>query len=335
MKTGTCRTASITDATEIARLINLAYRPESSLTGWTHESDLVNGNRTSFEQISTLLLKPNSVILVASRNNLIVACIHLEKSGMDCHIGLFAVSTIWQGAGIGKQLLAQAEKYAAEHFCSERFVMTVVSVRPELISFYLRRGYRRTGQIMDYPLSAGVGTPIQNGLKTEILEKYSEELMKIQNIPVSVMAAEIPPRAKLSIYPEPFASRMVGREKRILGDFFGLSNFGVNLTKLASGASSALRHSHSKQDEFIYILQGSATLISDAGETELLSGMCAGFKAGTGIAHQLVNRTHEEVLYLEVGDRSSGDFVQYPDDDLQATLVDEQWKFTHKDGTPY
>lgn len=159
--------------------------------------------------------------------------------------------------------------------------------------------------------------------------------MDDQDIPVAVMATQVAPRAKPSIYPEPFASRMVGREKRPLSDRFGLSNFGVNLTKLLPSAGSALRHAHSKQDEFIYILRGHPTLITDAGETQLSPGMCAGFKAGTGNAHQLLNRSSEEVHYLEVGDRSAGDSAAYPDDDLQAMLVEGKWQFTHKDGSPY
>jgi len=129
---------------------------------------------------------------------------------------------------------------------------------------------------------------------------------------------------------------MAGREKRPLGDLFGLINFGVNLTRLAPGAVSALRHAHSRQDEFIYVLEGHPTLITDAGEERLEPGMCAGFKAGSGNAHHLVNRTHADVLYLEVGDRSSGDSASYPDDDIQAQLApDGSWRFAHKDGTPY
>jgi len=153
--------------------------------------------------------------------------------------------------------------------------------------------------------------------------------------PVAIVADEAPPRTKPSIYPEPFASRMQGRVKHPLGDLFGLTNFGVNLTRLAPGAGSALRHAHSRQDEFIYVLQGSPVLVTDAGETRLAPGMCAGFKAGTGNAHQLLNRGSEEVVYLEVGDRSTGDTAAYPDDDLQAMLTDGKWRFTHKDGTPY
>ena len=153
--------------------------------------------------------------------------------------------------------------------------------------------------------------------------------------PLAIMAAEAAPRTKPSNYPEPFAARMAGREKRPLGDVFGLSNFGVNLTRLAPGASSALRHAHSKQDEFIYVLHGRPVLRTDAGETQLSPGMCAGFKAGTGDGHQLLNRTSENVIYLEVGDRSAGDTVSYPDDDIQAVLVEGKWQFAHKDGRRY
>lgn len=153
--------------------------------------------------------------------------------------------------------------------------------------------------------------------------------------PVAVRADEVAPRTKPSNYPEPFASRMKGREKRQLGDVFGLSNFGVNLTRLAPGAVSALRHSHSKQDEFIYILSGHPILRTDEGETPLAPGMCAGFKAGSGNAHQLVNPTGETVVYLEVGDRTPGDEGAYPDDDIQAALRDGRWVFTRKDGSAY
>lgn len=160
--------------------------------------------------------------------------------------------------------------------------------------------------------------------------------MSDDNFPAAVLAAEAAVRAKASNYPEPFASRMAGREKRPLGNMFGLSNFGVNLTRLAPGAVSALRHAHSQQDEFIYILAGHPLLLTDADETSLSPGMCAGFKAGTGNGHHLVNRTDEDVVYLEVGDRSAGDGVHYPDDDIQAVLnEDRQWQFIHKDGTPY
>jgi uncharacterized cupin superfamily protein len=153
--------------------------------------------------------------------------------------------------------------------------------------------------------------------------------------PRALVAAEAAPRAKPSSYPEPFASRMKGREKRPLGDLFGLINFGVNLTRLRPSAVSALRHAHAKQDEFVYILEGNPTLVTDQGQIQLRPGMCAGFKAGTGNGHNLVNNTSEDVVYLEVGDRSPGDNLSYPDDDLQAVFAEGTWRFAHKDGTPY
>ena len=154
--------------------------------------------------------------------------------------------------------------------------------------------------------------------------------------PIALAALDAPPRTKPSNYPEPFAARMSGREKRPLGDAFGLANFGVNLSRLAAGAVSALRHAHTRQDEFIYILAGHPVLVTDEGETPLAPGMCAGFKAGSGNGHQLVNRSREDVLYLEVGDRTAGDAVTYPDDDLQAVAgSDGKWMFLHKDGSPY
>jgi len=155
------------------------------------------------------------------------------------------------------------------------------------------------------------------------------------SLPVAIVAAEAPARTKPSNYPEPFASRMKGRTKRALGDLFGLANFGVNLTRLAPHAVSALRHAHTRQDEFIYILQGHPTLHTDEGRTPLAPGMCAGFKAGTGNGHCLVNDTDEEVVYLEVGDRTPGDEGSYPDDDLQAVMKNGRWVFMHKDGSPY
>jgi len=159
--------------------------------------------------------------------------------------------------------------------------------------------------------------------------------MPVPERPTAIVAADAPPRTRQTNYPEPFASRMAGREKRPLGDIFGLTNFGVNLTRLAPHASSSLRHAHSRQDEFIYVLAGHPTLHTDEGRVRLAPGMCAGFKAGTGNGHRLVNETAEDVVVLEVGDRTPGDEGTYPDDDLKAVFVDGVWQFVHKDGTPY
>lgn len=154
--------------------------------------------------------------------------------------------------------------------------------------------------------------------------------------PVAVTAIEVAPRSKPSNYPPEFARRMNGREKRALGDVFGLKNFGVNLTRLAPGAMSALRHAHTKQDEFVYILQGQPTLVTNAGRRQLSAGDCAGFAADSGDAHQLVNESSEDVLYLEMGDRTAGDSASYPDDDLMAEKAEDgSWRFRHKDGRPY
>ena len=153
--------------------------------------------------------------------------------------------------------------------------------------------------------------------------------------PVAIRAADVPPRAFRTNYPEPFASRMAGRDKRPLGDLFGLANFGVNITRLKPGGSSSIRHAHTKQDEFVYILEGEPTLVTNAGRTALKPGMCAGFKGGSGDAHHLVNETDQDVVYLEIGDRLPGDGATYPDDDLVAEAVDGKWRFVHKDGTPY
>lgn len=144
-----------------------------------------------------------------------------------------------------------------------------------------------------------------------------------------------PPDVKTS-YPAPFAALVEGRIKRKLGDYFGLKNFGVNLTELRPGAISALVHHHSKQDEFIYVLEGHPTLVLGDEENLLRPGDCYGFKAGSGIGSQLINRSSESVLYLEIGDRSVGDEVIYPKDDLKAVqLADGCWLFSHKDGRPY
>jgi uncharacterized cupin superfamily protein len=160
--------------------------------------------------------------------------------------------------------------------------------------------------------------------------------MAEKSFPVALVARDVPPRAVKSNYPEPFASRMDGREKRALGNAFGLSNFGVNLTRLAPGGISALRHSHTKQEELIYVLEGRAILVTDVGETRLEPGMCAGFRAGDGDAHHLRNDGPGDFLYLEIGDRTAGDAVAYPDDDLVAALdTAGRWRFMHKDGRPY
>ena len=152
---------------------------------------------------------------------------------------------------------------------------------------------------------------------------------------MAIEASDVPLRDWVSSYPEPFASRMEGRRKRQLGEFFGLQNFGVNLTHLAPSAISSLRHAHTKQDEFLYIVRGRPTLQTNEGRLQLSPGMCVGFRAGTGNAHHLRNETADEVLYLEIGDRMPGDEVSYPEEDLQVVRSGGKGRYAHKDGTPY
>ena len=154
--------------------------------------------------------------------------------------------------------------------------------------------------------------------------------------PAAIEAGAVPPARATRGYPEPFAARVAGRERRALGDAFGLTNFGVNLTRLPPGGMSALRHTHMREDEFIYIVEGEPVLVTKAGETPLRPGMCAGFKAGSGDAHHLLNRSGRDVVYLEIGDRNPGDTVIYPDDDIGRALTPKGERvFVHRDGTPY
>jgi len=151
-----------------------------------------------------------------------------------------------------------------------------------------------------------------------------------------IAALEVEARRGQTVYPEPFARVVAGRTKRKLGDVFGLRNFGVNLTHLEPGAASALFHSHAVQDEFVFILEGHPTVVVGNEEYELSAGECVGFKAGTGTGHQLVNRTDQVVAYLEIGDRSSGDQVEYPKDDIAARLgPGGAWVMTRKNGVPF
>jgi len=143
------------------------------------------------------------------------------------------------------------------------------------------------------------------------------------------------PEQSTTGYPEPYKSRVAGRHKRRLGDHAGMKNFGVNLTRLDPGVESSMRHWHTEQDEFIYVLEGEVTLVTDAGRQKLKAGMAAGFPAGKADGHQLVNETRRPAVYLEIGDRTPGDGATYSEADLAAKFVDGKWVFTHKDGSPY
>jgi uncharacterized cupin superfamily protein len=140
------------------------------------------------------------------------------------------------------------------------------------------------------------------------------------------------PEVRGSGYPEPYRARMGDRSKRKLGDACGLTRFGVNLVTLGPGGQSALRHWHTLEDEFVYILQGEAVLVTNAGEQALTAGMCAGYAAGARDAHHLVNRSALPVMYLEIGNRAEGDNAFYPDDDLMWCEDENGAYAAHKDG---
>ncbi len=152
--------------------------------------------------------------------------------------------------------------------------------------------------------------------------------------PVTITALEVAARST-TIYPPQFAGPLKGREKRVLGDQFGLSQFGVNLTVLQPGAASAERHWHKNEDEFIYVIDGEITLVDDAGEHLLRPGMCAGFKAGVANGHKLVNREDRPVTYLEIGTRSADELATYSDVDMMGIKENHKFRFTRRDGTPY
>ena len=150
----------------------------------------------------------------------------------------------------------------------------------------------------------------------------------------AVRALDLPARTS-TVYPPVFALAVAGREKRAMGDAFGLTQYGVNLVTLAPGAASALRHWHEREDEFIYVLDGEIVLADDAGDHPLGAGMCAGFKAGVANGHCLVNRSAAPASYLEIGTRSPEERATYPDADLLGVKSAGKFTFTRKDGSTY
>ena len=149
-----------------------------------------------------------------------------------------------------------------------------------------------------------------------------------------IAALELAPIVEAS-YPEPFKSRMGRFQCRLLGDAFGLSQFGANLEILAPGAQSALRHWHALSDEFVYVLEGELVLRTEDGEMLVSAGMCVGFKAGVPNGHHFVNRSAMEARFLVVGTRIAEDVASYPDDDIMWCRDTAGSYVAHKDGTPY
>jgi uncharacterized cupin superfamily protein len=137
------------------------------------------------------------------------------------------------------------------------------------------------------------------------------------------------------LYPPPYHKVMEGRARRVLGDPLGLTQFGINLTTLQPGGKSSLRHWHTGEDEFVFIVEGEVTLITDEGEQTLRAGDCAGFPANNGNGHHLVNNSGTPARFLEIGHRSSGEEVHYTEADLHLVRDESGRRFLHKDGTPY
>lgn len=161
--------AKIDKAKSIKELINLSYRGKE---GWTRETEIVAGARVSYEDIKSLIQRNDSKMLIASISGEVIACICIEKKENKVYIGSFAVAPSYQNMGIGKLVLSQAEDIAVNQMKAKEIVMTVISQRRELIEYYERRGYRRTGQTEKYPVHLNVGTPIVEGLTIEYLVKY-------------------------------------------------------------------------------------------------------------------------------------------------------------------
>lgn len=158
------------DAERISELVNWAYRPSPAEAGWTHESGLVAGERTSAQKVRSLF-KEDSTVLIMKHDESIVACVHVERASDVCWIGMLATAPSLQAGGIGKEMLAAAEAFAVRKHAPKYFKMAVLSSRPELLSFYQRRGFMLNGNISAYPTNAGVGIPQRSDLQVLELQK--------------------------------------------------------------------------------------------------------------------------------------------------------------------
>lgn len=164
------RQAVASDVAEIAALVNKAYRPTVDRRGWTHEADLVSGQRVSVAQVLSILSEGSTILLLCQPE--IVACVQVQAVDSVAYIGMLATDPSSQAQGLGKRMLAHAEDFATEFCHAQCYQMSVLCQRHELIAFYERRGYVRTGDIVDYPVAAGVGQPIVADLQVDTLVKW-------------------------------------------------------------------------------------------------------------------------------------------------------------------
>lgn len=166
------RKATVEEAEFIARLVNSAYRGDSSKAGWTSEADLLDGQRTDPSEVESLIQDTaNSMILLCLQTDEIIGSVLLQKKEEAAYLGMFVVSPDLQGNGIGKQFLSAAERIAQYEWGVSKIIMSVITLRPELIAFYQRRGYRRTGEVLPFPDDPAAGIPLVQGLQFEMLEK--------------------------------------------------------------------------------------------------------------------------------------------------------------------
>lgn len=166
------RAATVKDVRAIVILVQSAYRGEASRAGWTTEADLLDGQRTDAEEVVALIRSPDSRILLAEQAGELLASVHLEKRGAKCHFGMFAVQPPRQRAGLGKAVLAEAERMVRDEWACRAMHMTVITLRTELIAWYERRGYQRTGAVIPFPYGdVHFGIPKRDDLQLEILRK--------------------------------------------------------------------------------------------------------------------------------------------------------------------
>ncbi|WP_159765829.1 GNAT family N-acetyltransferase [Streptomyces sp. HM190] len=168
----TFRDATDADVDVLVALIESAYRGDSSRAGWTTEADILDGQRTDPQGVLEAIKSPGSRLLTVERDGTVVACCQLEHRGDHVYFGMFAVSPALQGAGLGKTIIAEAERIAVETWAAREMHMTVISVRDDLIAWYERRGYRRTGRMTPFPYGdERFGVPLRDDLRFELLVK--------------------------------------------------------------------------------------------------------------------------------------------------------------------
>ena len=165
------REARVDDAREIAALINSCYRGDSSRVGWTTEADLLDGTRTNEFEVESLITTPGSMMLLCVEDKEIIGSVHLQHEGSSAYLGMLVVKPALQGGGLGRRLMEAAERLVRERWNVGKVTMTVFTVRSELLAYYERRGYRRTGRAKRFEAHAVHGTPRVEGLELEVLEK--------------------------------------------------------------------------------------------------------------------------------------------------------------------